>query len=136
MLFKSFVLFITTFILGFVFAKNAVDMNPTSHKESFNVLDHRSMTLEEQMEIIHHAEEARWRYGTNLTRLSEHVYLYFVRLYGDDGNCFANIGEIHGVFWTNPYFIYLKSNTSDDMHIVCYKARHRECSSVQYKIFL
>lgn len=137
MLLKVFSLFLTTFILGAVVAKNVVDVNPAPVKDSFDVIDHRNMTLEEQLVMVGHAEQARTLHGTDSSKILAYVYDEFRRLYGNDANCFANIGEINGIFWTNPYFIYLKSdNRKWNMHIVCYKARFDDCSGDQHKIVL
>lgn len=99
--------------------------------DSFNVLKSHAMTQLEILDTINDAEEARIQHSKDFTKISEYMRVKFAARYRNDANCFTNIGPISGGFWANPYFIYLKSVTEDNMHIVCFKSPYSVCNADQ-----
>lgn len=138
MLVKVFSLIVVTFVLWMTVSNkvvnSAVDVKP--YRDSFDVLRSMAMPHLEILGTIYDAEQARIQHGRNLTAVSIYMQGKFLSRYGHDANCFANIGAMSGRFWASPYFIYLKSDTSDNMHIVCYKSRYDVVSGTQYIVDL
>lgn len=133
MLVKVISWIVVTFVLWMTISNNvvfsAVEVKP--YRDSFDVLQSNAMTHSHILETIYDAEQARILHGRNLTAVSSYVRSKFESRYNYDANCFANIGPISGGFYANPYFIYLKSDTADNMHIVCFKTRYNDCSGDQ-----
>lgn len=128
--FITLVLWMT--IIGQNAVLSAVDVQP--FKDSFYVLQSHEMSHTSILQTIYDAEQARLLYGDNLTEIGLHMNTEFRIRYGYDSNCFVQIDQIRGTFWAKPYFIYLKSDSSDNMHIICYKTC--SCSVPPIKISL
>lgn len=138
MFFKALTWTIVTFALWMIISRNFVNsaLEIKSYPNSFEILDFNSIGPTERQEIINDAEQARIQHGTNLTKIADYMRGKFATKKGHNGNCFVNAGRIRASFYSTPYFIYMKSNTSDDMHIVCYRTFYDDCSGGQKKVLL
>lgn len=73
----------------------------------------------ETLDAIDYAGQARMLHGTNLTKVAEHMRgKLYSRCIGD-WHCYASFGEIRGSFRPRRAYIYLRSDTADEMHIFC-----------------
>lgn len=129
MLIKLLYLSIITFVLWMTTSNNVVfstaDIKP--YRDSFDILKSQNMTFFDSLDTVYDAEQARVKHLTNLTAISRYMREKFER-FGPYPNCFANTGAIIGEFYATPQFIYLKSDTTDNMHIVCYKTCTVNCN--------
>lgn len=98
------------------------DTNIVPHNGSFVVLNSNAMSDVEIHKMVKVAEDARVTYGMNTTKLARYVQHKFFYLYEKaDCHCFVNIGEVKGSLVAKLHFIYLKSDTQDDLHILCFE---------------
>lgn len=125
MLLKIVYLFITSLLFWMVVTDNfvfsAVVVKPAPYRDSFDVVQSRNFTDTQILETIYNAEQARILHGTNLTKIADYMITKSNYRFGHDNNCFVNIGEISGGFYAVPNYIYLKSDTGDNMYIICFK---------------
>lgn len=127
---KMFYCKVVTFVLWVTITYSDVN-DAHQYNDSFDVLQSHAMTHLKIFETINDAEQARIQHSTDFTKISEYMRVKFAARYRNDANCFTNIGPISGGFWANPYFIYLKSVTGDNMHIVCFKSPFSVCNADQ-----
>lgn len=96
---------------------SAVETKP--YKDSFDVVQSHTMSHLEILDTVYDAEQARILHRNNLTAISKHMQSKFTLRYDKTTHCIVNIGEISGTIWALPHFIYLKSDTNDNMYILC-----------------
>lgn len=91
------------------------------YKDSFEVLQSQGFSHTGTLQIIFDAEQARLQHGSNLTKIAYDLRDRLSERHDHDWHCFVNIGEMRGSFFAKPNYIYLRSDSGDNMHIVCFK---------------
>lgn len=83
----------------------------------------------EQLQFIHYAEEARKAHSNDLSELSR---VLNKKLYKEMGLkhcfCFAQTQPINGHFWHKEKYIHVKSDTNDNMQILCARIHKVGCN--------
>lgn len=111
----------TTLIIACLTINTNADV-AVPYRDSFKVLRSNAMNEVQTLQMIKHAEDARNAHGTDLTSIAVFLQGKFYELYKrGDCHCFVNIGEIRGGLVAIPHFIYLKSDTQDNLHILCFE---------------
>lgn len=111
---------------------SAVVVKP--YRDSFDVIDSYYMSHSEILGTIYDAEQARIQHGPNLSSIANKMRLKMNSRYTDDFHCFASIDPISGALWAKPHFVYLKSDSGDNMHIVCFKSPWTNQGASAFKI--
>lgn len=110
----------------FIFCKSTDRVQP--RKDSFVVHFEKNYTLTEQLEFVHYAEEARSKYGNNLTGIAGEMGKKVNKVMGlRDSYCIVQTQPIHARYATDQKMIYLKTDTADNLRILCVrinKANH------------
>lgn len=110
----------------FIFCKNTDRVQP--RKDSFVVHFEKNYTLTEQLEFVHYAEEARSKFGTNLTGIAGEMGKKVNKVMGlRDSYCIVQTQPIHARYATDQKMIYLRTDTADNLRILCVrinKANH------------
>lgn len=89
------------------------------YRDSFDVVQSEGFDRAGILLAISDAEQARISHGTNLTKVADSMRENFDVRYGYDWHCFGSIGQIRSSFWSLNVYIYLKSDTADNMYILC-----------------
>lgn len=127
-MFNRLILTLILLLYGFTFiiCKNTDRVQP--RKDSFVVHFEKNYTLTEQLEFVHYAEEARSKYGTNLTGIAGEMGKKVNKVMGlRDSYCIVQTQPIHTRYATDQKMIYLRTDTTDNLRILCVrinKANH------------
>lgn len=89
------------------------------YSDSFDVVKSLGFAHTATLEALYDAEQARVHHGANLTEVTDYIRRKFDSRLGYDWHCFGSVGEIGSSFWARFSYIYLKSDTADDMNILC-----------------
>lgn len=113
-MFKIIVLILT--LVGFI---STVAISP--RRDSFDVVKSVGFWQHESLLAIHEAEQARKLYGRNLRSIAIHMKNTCQAHFGWDFHCIAAYEKPVIVFWYFQKYIFLKSDTSDNLQILCIK---------------
>lgn len=109
-----------------IYCKSSDRVQP--RRDSFVVHFEKNFTLTEQLEFVHYAEAARNKYGTNLTSIASDIGKKVNKVMGlRDSYCVVQTQPIHARYATDSKMIYLKTDTADNLRILCVrvnKANH------------
>lgn len=97
----------------------AIDLQP--YKDSFEVVKSKGFSHVDLLQVTYDAEKARKDHGMDLSKIANSVRYQLSLRHGYDWHCFVNIGETRCSFFAKPSYVYLKSDSGDNMHIVCFK---------------
>lgn len=115
---QIFTIIVLTLSYNFIFCKNTDHIQ--ARRDSFVVHFEKNFTLNEQLEFIHYAETARNKYGTNLTDIVRDIGRKINKVMGlRDSYCVVQTQPIHARYATNQKMIYLKTDTADNLRILC-----------------
>lgn len=111
---KSLVLIILT-----VAYCEAVKISP--RRDSFDVIKSVGFSQSEQLLAIYEAEQARLLHGTDLKSIAIHMRGRCEAHFGMDFHCIADTKKPNITFWYLQKYIYLKSDTADNLQTLCIK---------------
>lgn len=91
------------------------------YRDSFDVVKSQGFNRTGILLAISDAEQAKTLHGTNLTKVAEYMSEHLEITYRDliYWICVVNLGEVSSRFFSFSLYIYLKSDTADNMHILC-----------------
>lgn len=127
MLIKVFTLTLLSFVLWITVNNAAVftAAKDQPYRDSFNVIKSQGFNHTSTLEFIYDAEQARIKHRTNLTLIADDLGTTMCQKFTCDWNCFVNTGKINSKFYTLQFYMYVKSDTTDNMYILCFKTDYR-----------